>query len=246
MHQSQESFVLLLTATIDPGATLMVARKDPNVRLRDYQQALTAWLSSGATRKIVFYENSGFDISSLREISHRFPEHEVEFHSFLGNESGASKGKGYSELMGIARVMEQSQLIGNCRLMVKCTGRLTVRNAAKLFRLIEDVEFDVMCTLGRNLAFADSRLFVAQPSFVSQYLIPQHTIIDDSNGVFFEHALACAMARALADRKRWRPFPLFPDIRGMSGTFDVSQTYGARKRMLESVYHHLGKFIYAR
>jgi hypothetical protein len=246
MRPSQESFVLLLTATIDPGATTMVARKDPQVRLRDYQYSLTAWLSSGAVGKIVLYENSGSDISSLKDIAQRFPDLDVEFHSFFGNESGSSKGKGYAELLGIARTLEQSQLIRNCRFMVKCTGRITLANANKVFRLVNDMEFDVMCSLGRNLTFADSRLFAAKPSFISQYLIPQQAIIDDSNGVFFEHALACATARALSDRKRWLPFPVFPDIRGISGTFGASQTYGARKRALESVYHRVAKFIYER
>jgi hypothetical protein len=246
MPQIESSAVLLLTATIDPGATPLVARKDPAVRLRDYQNSLLAWLSCGATRKIVLYENSGSDISSLRDTARRFPDHEVEFHSFSGNESGPSKGKGYSELLGIARILQESQLIRSGKFIVKCTGRFTVKNARKLFPMIEATEFDVMCTLGRNLTFADSRLFAARPEFLTQYLVPQQPIIDDCNGVFFEHALACATARALADRKRWAPFPIFPDIRGISGTFGVSQTFGARARARESIYHQFGNFLYKR
>jgi hypothetical protein len=244
--QSKESIVLLLTATIDPGATPFVERSDPQTRLRDYQEALVAWLSCGAANKIVMFENSGYDISSLKEIASRYPEHEVEFHSFLGNQSGSSKGKGYSELLGMAHVLEKSELIKNCRLVAKCTGRLTVGNAKRLFGLIETKEFDVMCTLKRNLTFANSRLFVATPAFILQYLAPQASIIDDSRGIYLEHALACATARAISDRRRWLPFPIFPHIRGVSGTSNVSETFTVRRRALHSVFHWFENYIYER
>ena len=246
MNTPENSLVLLMTATIDPGATPMVARNDPLMRLRDYQESLETWLACGAARKIVLYENSGYDIGPLKKIVSRFPGHNVEFHSFLGNDSGPSRGKGYSELAGIARVLSQSSLLQNCKYIAKCTGRLTVGNAAKLFRLIEAEQFDVMCPLKMNLRFAPSRFFVATPRFISDYLVPQQSIIDDNRGVFFEHALACATARALSDRGRWLPFPIFPDIRGISGTYGVSQTYTSLKRALLSMFHRLENYVYAR
>jgi hypothetical protein len=246
MRSPRISPVLLLTATIDPGATPFVARKDPLARLLDYQQSLTAWLSSGSIQKIVLYENSGYDITSLREIAGQFPNHEVEFHSFQGNDAGASKGKGYPELLGIERVIAQSSLIQNCRCIAKCTGRLTVANGRKLFRLIDSLgvePFDIMCMMSKNFTFADSRFFVATPAFVSQYLIPLREIIDDNRGVFFEHALACAAAKALSERKRWLPFPILPDIRGISGTFDVSHRMGGRRRVQEAIFHRLRNYL---
>jgi hypothetical protein len=239
MRPSCASIVLLLTATIDPGATPFVARTDPQTRLRDYEVALTAWLSSRAAYRIVLYENSGYDISSLREIASRFPDHEVEFHSFVGNQSGPAKGKGYAELLGIARTLEASEFFNNCKYVAKCTGRLTVGNARKLFNAIEQTEFDVMCTLRDNLTFANSRLFVAKPAFISQYLIPQSTIIDDNQGIYFEHALACATMRALSDRKRWLPFPMLPDVRGVSGTSNISYTESAWRRAYHAGLHRL-------
>jgi hypothetical protein len=242
----ENSLVLLLTATVDPGATPLVARNDPATRLRDYEVALHEWLSSNATRRIVMYENSGYDISSLRAIAGRFPHHTVEFHSFSGNEFGPSRGKGYSEMIGISHVITSSELIRSSRYVAKCTGRLTVANASKLFRLIENEEFDVMCTLRQHLSFANSRLFVAKPAFLADYLIPEAAIINDNEGVYFEHALACATGRAVADRKQWLPFPVFPVIRGISGTSNLSQTFSFQRSMLHSVFHKLEGYVFGR
>ena len=86
---------------------------------------------------------------------------------------------------------------------------VTVRNASPVLRSIAHGDFDIMCTLKRNLTFADSRLFAATPEFLRDYLFPRVDMIDDNAGITFEHALASATAGALADRKRWRPFPFF-------------------------------------
>lgn len=244
--QPSDAIVLLLTATIDPGTTPLVARCDPAIRLRDYQEALGQWLSSGATRHVVMYENSGYDISSLREIANKFPRHQVEFHSFLGNEAGAARGKGYPEMRGIARVLESSKSIRNCRYVAKCTGRLTVKNAKQLFKLIENEEFDVMCSLRQHMSFANSRLFFAKPEFLLDYLIPAGEMINDNLGVYFEHALASATNRALSDRRRWLPFPVFPVIRGISGTSNASQTFPFWRTAVHSILHRVERYAYGR
>ena len=238
--------ILLLTATIDPGDTPLVARRDPAVRLADYQRGLRAWLTTGVVRKVVFYENSGHDISTLERIARDFPQVEVEFHSFRGNQSGAERGKGYPELLGIARMLEQSALLQAGARIAKCSGRLTVSNARSLFAQFEPMKFDIMCTFRRNFTFADSRFFVASREFLADFLVPRIAMIDDNRGVFFEHALACAATRALSEGRQWRPFPEFVDVHGISGTFGVSQTFGLRRRLLETLYHRLGNFLNAR
>jgi hypothetical protein len=244
MRRVHRSVVLLLTATIDPGATYMVTRSDSLTRLGDYEHSLGTWLSSGSVDKIVFYENSGYDLSSLKKIALQFPSREVEFHSFLGNQNGTTRGKGYSELAGILRTIEESELITQNAVVAKCTGRLTVRNARKLFDLTTSSDFDVMCTLKNYLTFADSRLFVATPEFITQYLGSRQEMISDIDGIFLEHALACATMTALADRKKWLPLPLYPDIRGISGTYGTSLTNRTGVRVVKSLYHRLKNSIY--
>jgi hypothetical protein len=192
------------------------------------------------------YENSGYDIGSLRDIAQRFPRVRIEFHSFQSNHTDSSMGKGYSEMLGISRVLHESMLLRDARRIVKCTGRLTVRNAGPLFRLSEGLEFDIMCTLRSHLSFASSRFFIASPEFFADYLAPMGSMIDDTKGVYFEHALACATTRALSERKRWAPFPIVPDIVGISGTSNERQTRSAVRRAAHALLHRLEIYSYAR
>jgi hypothetical protein len=246
MSESGRSVVLLLTATIDPGATIMVVRRDPLVRLQDYRSALEAWLSSAAVAKIVFCENSGYDLAPLQRLATPRVGKEVEFISFSGNQHGATKGKGYAELGMIEHAMQTSELIASSDVILKCTGRLTVRNATRVLQSMASCDFDVMCSLKHHLSFADSRLFAATPAFIRDYLRPKADLIDDNAGVYFEHALARATASALADRKRWRPFPVFPRIEGISGTDGRPMTNSPAKSVTKALYHQLRNFVYQR
>ncbi len=233
----------MLTATIDPGDTVMVARRDPALRLADYQHALRRWISSEVPCNIVVCENSGSDLESLRKIAHGFAG-EVEFVSYSGNHSGATRGKGHAELEMIRHVLGASRLLGAAEIIVKCTGRLTVRNAAKVLRVISRGDFDVMCTLKRNLSFADSRLFAATPRFLHEYLLPLGEKLDDNRGMTFEHGLAQATARAISDQNRWSPFPCFPVIDGVSGTDGKTMTNSPLSRVNKAIYHQLRNLVY--
>jgi hypothetical protein len=244
MRASSRTVALLLTATIDPGATILVVRREPLLRLEDYRFALESWLSSEAAVRIVFCENSAYDLAALRRLCAPETGREVEFISFSGNEHGATRGKGYAELGIIEYAMRSSDLISNSDVIVKCTGRLTVRNAQRVVQAIRGCDFDIMCTLKRNLAFADSRLFAATPEFIRHYLLPRADMIDDNAGVHFEHALASATARALGDGMRWSPFPVFPRIEGISGSDGRVMTNSAVTSAAKAVYHRLRNFVY--
>jgi hypothetical protein len=237
------SVVLLLTATVDPGDTIKVMRRDPAVRLSDYQRALSYWLSAGAARRIVFCENSHYDLRSLEIVAAAQRESEVEFISFSGNRNGAIKGKGYAEVEMMAHALETSRLLRAADIIVKCTGRLTVRNAPQLFRSIPQSDFDVMCLLYRHLSFADSRLFAATQQFFRSYLLPNLPMLDDAAGVYLEHALACAATRAVSERRRWLPFPIYPLIRGISAT-DGTMTDSALTGAAKIIYHRFRRFVY--
>jgi len=180
----------------------------------------------------------------LRDIALLFPDHEVEFHSFFGNKEGPTKGKGYAELAGIARTLDQSALIRDDSLVVKCTGRLTVRNARRLLEAASQCDFDIMCTLHDHLTYAESRLFIATRAFIATYLIAQQQYINDWEDLVFENALAYAVASAVADRRKWRPFPIFPILEGRSGTTGKSITDNAARRLMRSVSHGLRRYVY--
>lgn len=247
MSQISRSTALLLTATIDPGTTPLVERRNPLTRLQDYESALDTWLRSGAVSRVVFCENSGYDLAPLKEIARRHGGGcEVEFIELADNGSGAVRGKGHAELRLIERALRTSRLLARSDVIVKCTGRLTVRNASPVLEAIGAADFDIMCGLKQFLSFADSRLFAATPAFIETYLLPRSGMIDDGASVFLEHALACAAASAVADRLLWRPFPILPCIAGISGTSGKSMTDGTLKRITRAVYHRVSRIVYQR
>jgi len=227
-----------MTATIDPGAMPMVARRDPQQRLRDYEWALGGWLASGGVRRIVFCENSGHDLASLKRLCAAYPQVEVEFLRIRGG-GDVSRGKGHAELGIIAEALGQSRLIEAATVLVKCTGRLQVQNAPRVLDDIARGEFDVMCTIRRRGRFADSRLFAATPAFFREQLIPRSGQIDDSRGVYLEHVLARAVRAAVDAGGRWRPFPTRPRIAGISGTRGLVLTESPATSLLKAMWHRV-------
>ncbi len=237
------SLTLLLTATIQPGKTTFVARNDPLVRMEDYRAALRSWLSVGVVKRIVFCENSGYDLAQLVDDSKLFPECVVEFISLYGNECGETRGKGFAEIALIDHALRTSRFLMASEVIVKCTGRLSVRNAAKLVSRLTADSYDVMCTLRRCLTFADSRLFAATPTFLEKHLLPQQIRIDDARGVYFEHALARAVSQSLVDDMKWRPFPIFPVIDGVSGTYGNSMNHSWIGALARDALHRFRVYV---
>ena len=71
------AFVVLLTATIDPGQyKLDLMRYDPAQRLSDYEQSLLFWetVNNSRLEGIIFCENSGADLNPLVDVTRRTSE----------------------------------------------------------------------------------------------------------------------------------------------------------------------------
>jgi hypothetical protein len=234
---------LLMTATIDPRGMPMVARADPQLRLRDYEWALSGWLASGSVSRIVFCENSGHDLGSLRRIAAAHPDIEVEFLALHDEQAEISRGKGYAELGIIRLALAQSRLLAASALLLKCTGRLRVQNSPRILRQIATDQFDVMCTLKRRRRFADSRLFAATPAFIREQLIPRANEIDDRTGVYLEHVLARAVRGAVAEGQIWRPFSTLPRIAGISGTRGLVLTDSSAMSLFKACCHRVRNLV---
>lgn len=131
---SKHSFVILLTATIDPGDYKDdLSRSDPRIRLADYQRSLSFWANLDDSRfaGVVFCENSGADVASLVDLisTTRLP---VEFLSFRGNTKPQGLHYGYSELGIIDYALEYSHLIRASKYFIKVSGRLTYPSIVQL------------------------------------------------------------------------------------------------------------------
>ena len=221
---AQADICLVLTATIDPQGTSLTKRSDPIVRLEDYKKALRFWLEEKSVSKIVFCENSNYDIQELTLIEKKYNTQgkQVEFLSFYGQSFSKHLGKGYGEMMIISHVMNNSQILNETTKIIKVTGRYNVKNIARLVEYIQlNPNVDIISDLSENLSYADSRVFACSNTFLKQYLCPMQEYLDDSKGSFFEHILAIAIHKALSEGKSWSMPPCLPEILGVFGTDNI-------------------------
>jgi hypothetical protein len=96
------------------------------------------------------------------------------------------------------------------------------------------------------LSFADSRVFAFSPEFAREWLAPLQETLNDSGGVYLEHALARAIHGAMADGKRWRPLPLEPVVIGCGGTSGRSYGTGRLRLLLRRTRRTILRRLLAR
>ncbi len=126
-------YILLLTACINPDGMPFTCLADVGVRKKQYIEALNFYLKN-TTRKIVFVENSGTDISS----SFKDFQHRIEFLCFDGNLCfDKRKGKGYGEALILEYAMAKSEFITDDVLIFKLTGRLQLININRLIHYMD-------------------------------------------------------------------------------------------------------------
>ena len=126
--ESGERYLVVMTATIIPAATVTVERADPALRLEDYKRALRFWLAyrHPAMEQILLIENSGADLSELREIAERENPlaKAVEILSVPAAAIPAWSNYGYAEMRMLDEGLAQSRLRQTTTHMIKVTGRL--------------------------------------------------------------------------------------------------------------------------
>ena len=152
---------LLLTATISVPSGAPIVRVDPLLRLRDYQQTFafyTDFIGQGLDR-IVFAENTGFDLQTLREIADaKNVASSVDFISFRGNDFPPTYGRCFGEAMIFDEVMRSCLRYPVDTIYWKSTGRYQVKNLDRMMKTMpQGVQF--YCDLRRRgeMRWADMR-----------------------------------------------------------------------------------------
>ena len=158
--------VLLLTATIRPPAGVPeLQRTDPTERMNDYVRALSFYCSIRDTiiPRIVFIENSGFDLSPLSDVVSRADAaHRVEFLSFNGLDHPPRYGRGYGEFKLLDYAMDNSKTLANAgaaTILWKVTGRYRVLNIGRIVRTAPP-NSDLYCDMRKwPVPWVDLRIF---------------------------------------------------------------------------------------
>jgi hypothetical protein len=231
------SVVILLTATVDPHGMSRTVVADPDTRLREYHRVVRDVAAQLPGVPIVVCDNSGSGVEQTAqgEQAMPWPAH-VRFVSFEEPRQTQWRGKGYGEMGIIEHVLQHVPEATTARLVVKVTGRYRVANVGRLVCSIAAAgPVDVVVDLVAGLTQADCRFFASSPRFLVDYLIPMREKLDDDRGVCFEHVLAQAVHRAMADGLVWRPMPDVPIIVGRSGTSGQLYASGGMRVLIRRI-----------
>ena len=222
-------FCLLLTSAIDPSGVSFMGRSDPKQRLDDTKDTMRKWLSYDNNLKIIFCDNSNFDLTAIKNLLlEEKAEHRVELISFPGQDFDRKLGKGYGEIGCIKYVLAQSHFAKDCDFLIKVNARYFISNFRLIARSLSRSQPDVSCDMRKYGTYCDARFIWFNKEFFTNYFIPRRENIDDSKGVYFEHELAKAVHQAMGDGMNWLPLKYAPRINGFSGTSNVKLDIGFR------------------
>lgn len=229
---------LVLTAAIDPRSCPNLVVADPAVRRAEYRAALAKWLPWAIEKDItvVFAESSGAALADF-EAEHRAAVRagSLLIHSRRVAVEVVEQGKGNAEAAMLRNVADDVLQPRGTASVIKCTGRLYVRNATAATQLPHPG--GVQALLRSDLSRTDSRYFVADLAFLNEHLAALEASIDESNGRYLEHTLAAAILRAAAGGTRFTPLPRLPRFEGRSAS--LGARYDTRAADLKRVAHEL-------
>ena len=122
---------ILMTASVSTrgmkGADFSDAEREAMyvTTIRYYLEVL---LKKDQERKIVFADNSGWDLGRIKAQFSEAPDNRIEFISLDVNDFDISKGKGYNETILINKAIERSNVVRSVGAFMKVTGRYPIFN----------------------------------------------------------------------------------------------------------------------
>ncbi len=214
-------FCLILTATINPGEIPDLVRKDVGIRLADYKKSFEFWIKKPNIKKIIFIENSNYDLSYFHNLAKKYNSNgkQIEILSNnLNSNFDKNLGKGFGQYLCLKEVFDTSSIAKNTNYFIDVTGRHCITNFDNILNDINLNKSDIYVNLSDNLKFSDTNIYGGSKSFFLDYLIPETNKTNDSEGKIFENCVAKAVLKAVADDYTISKTPIYPVIDGYIGT----------------------------
>jgi hypothetical protein len=208
---------LFITATIAPGDLVpSLKRKDRSERENDYVNALSFWTSFGIP--IVFCENS--DTRSTRIVK-VLEDSGIQYEYLTFKSKKSMLGKGHGEIEIFEYAFRKSEILNRASNIIKVTGRYIISNFNKILSNYKKEKPDLYVNLTYNLKWADSRFFCFTSTFFKETFSRYSPLINEQNGIYFEHVLAKSTLDAHINNTRWS-FPVcLPIFKGIYGTDNI-------------------------
>lgn len=226
-------------------------RADTAVRLNDYITAFKYWLSYKEEKitTIIFVENSGYDLSILKEIALNVNiyNRSVEFIQFEPTTRPAGLHYGYAELEIIDRTFELSKAIEHTQFIIKVTGRLYFPQLNKLIKTVQPenkviIDFKDYHFFKIHHHYAITTLIIIQNDFyrknllnAKKYMVKGHT--DHFETLYFN----ILKPLALNDNNVITRFPFNVDPVGVGGHSNVD--YNSFSKNIQSFIRQVCRII---
>lgn len=219
MKKKHKATILFLTACVNPNGMALTAIQSPDVRLKQYLEAVKYYLAH-TPFKILLIDNSSFDFTPYFE--EEVKAGRIEILNFNGNCFDKNLGKGYGEGVIIKFAFEHSRFIQEHETVIKITGRHIVTNVIRLMKVATKLNFPFRPFIAANISskehIAVSDIFIATKDFFQDFFLKKLGMINDSNGIYFEHVLYESIYRGYLNNFRVICFPIIISQKGFSGS----------------------------
>lgn len=212
--------VLTVAIDVQVAAAVLV---DPAERAAQYRAALTAWdqVATQTGAGLHLLDCTGASSDRLRAELGPIVDRTVVT-SFRPTPDLLARGKGAVEAAALDEWMWTGPAAETT--VFKGTGRLVVRNAARLLRAAPVA--GVIARRRADFSWVDTRFIGLRPATWRTTFSGMSKEIDDEQGVYLEHVAGYRLLRAVATREAsWAPFAERPQFLGRSGT--TGQQYRA-------------------
>lgn len=225
---------LVMTAAVDPRGMTGLSVNAVDERAAQYLEVLRYYLNKGVADRIVFVENSGYDLTAFRKVAVEHPAVPVEFISCQFNDYPRHLGKSYGEMQILDYVVDHSDFVREAGEFIKVTGRFPILNIDKLlseadrrrpwalFCDCKDHPVYDWLRLGWNGHAADTRFFIVNTDFYRQNFYGRYVELDDSAGKLIESLFF----QVSKERSQFEPiirrFRTEPEYSGKAGHVQIS------------------------
>jgi len=227
-----------LTATITPKDTPLLKHKNPRERENEYLISLKNLIKYKLP--IIFCENSN---TKSEKIIHLLNESKIEFEylCFESEKSNLGKGNGEAEIFLYA--LNNSNILKNNDFFVKITGRYIIKNLSKQLKSLE--KNTIYFNISQNLKWTDSRFFIFNYHFYTNYFVKNFNELDEKKGIYMEHILNNAILKYIADNNKWNFLNNFPIYEGIYGTDKIKYKNNFLKNKIKEILYKLKKQMFS-
>lgn len=238
-----EDKVLFMTACINPNGMSNTALQNVEQRKSQYVRAIEYYLTN-TDFKILFVENSGYDISPLFENAIKLGR--IEMITYSGNDYNAELGKGYGEGLIMRYAIAHSKFLKDTNIVIKVSGRHIVKNinqivgASMILRYCKEF---VACDINPKTKGANSDMFIGTMDFFRLFDKYVENINERKN-IWFEHVLYTAIVEFCSGKRNFVYLPLPLNQEGVSGSMGINFKHPSHvlylKHMAKAILYKFG------